>query len=63
MTDPHHIISESEVEQIKNKVDKIEENKEGIISEMIKDGTPMEHLKAEIQKCVLICRNCHAVEH
>jgi hypothetical protein len=39
------------------------DDKNGIISRMIKDGTSFQELKKEIQKCKLICANCHQSKH
>lgn len=37
--------------------------KEFGIARMLNNGAPMERLKREIQKCVLICSNCHHEVH
>ena len=39
------------------------DNKEGIISSMVRDGASFQELKKEIEKCELICANCHQSKH
>jgi len=38
-------------------------SKEVIISEMASRGDTEKRINAELEKCVPICRNCHAIEH
>lgn len=38
-------------------------DKESSISNMITRGMPLEKIKAEIEKCVVLCANCHRIEH
>lgn len=37
--------------------------KNGTISLMVRDGAPMEDIKEEYKKCVILCANCHRKEH
>lgn len=39
------------------------DDKEGIISAMIEDGSSLQELKTEANKCELICSNCHQLKH
>jgi hypothetical protein len=39
------------------------EIKDGAVSKMVCDGRPKEIILDEISKCVILCANCHAIEH
>ena len=39
------------------------ENKDMRISSMVSSGRSLEEIKQEIQKCELLCANCHRKEH
>lgn len=39
------------------------ERKDGNISQLVARGRPREQIKAEMQKCVVLCANCHRKEH
>ena len=38
------------------------ENKEGIVSELIRQGQ-FKKAKAEAEKCIVLCANCHRIHH
>ena len=38
-------------------------NKEFNISEMISNGYSIDRIKKEIEKCIVLCSNCHKKEH
>jgi len=37
--------------------------KEGTVANMISEGYSMKTIRAEINKCIVLCRNCHAKKH
>lgn len=37
--------------------------KQSTVARLVSDGRPMEDVRAEIEKCVLVCVNCHRREH
>lgn len=37
--------------------------KEGTVSNMISEGYSIELVQKEIDKCIILCKNCHAKEH
>ena len=39
------------------------EKKDNSISRLIKDGYGMKRIQQEIDKCVLVCANCHRIRH
>ncbi len=40
-----------------------DDNKEGNIGEMIHNGNSIDKVITEINKCVVLCANCHMVHH
>lgn len=42
---------------------KDEKEKDGDISRMISDGYSIERIEKEIEKCIVLCANCHRKEH
>lgn len=38
-------------------------DKEGAVSDMIREGVNLERIKAEMEKCELLCANCHRLAH
>jgi hypothetical protein len=40
-----------------------EDNKEGNISDMVNKGYGISKIKAEIDKCIVLCLNCHSKLH
>lgn len=40
-----------------------EDNKEGNISDMVNRGYSLTRIQAEIDKCIILCLNCHAKLH
>jgi hypothetical protein len=41
----------------------IDEDKDGNISDMINRGYSLTKIRAEIEKCIIMCLNCHAKLH
>ena len=39
------------------------ESKDNSISRLLKDGYGMVRIQEEIDKCVLLCANCHRIRH
>jgi hypothetical protein len=40
-----------------------EGDKEANIADMVRAGMSVEALRREIEKCIVLCANCHSIEH
>lgn len=41
----------------------LSDEKDGTVGQMISDGRPREEIEDEIERCVVLCSNCHRKEH